>query len=73
MDAPGTISSACPKEPIARRGPDSEALRVTEPLIAREEIVALLFNVADIAVATVGIEELLREDEDGGEEEADEG
>ena len=45
---------------------------MTEPLIVRDEIVALLFNVADIASAAIGIETLLREDEDGGEEEADE-
>jgi hypothetical protein len=31
---------------------------VTEPLIVRDEIVALLFNVADIATAAIGIETL---------------
>jgi hypothetical protein len=46
---------------------------VTEPLIDRDEVVALLFNVADIATAAIGIEALLREDEEGGEEEDDEG
>jgi hypothetical protein len=73
MDAPGTICSACPKEPIARQAPNGEALVVTEPLTVRDEIVALLFNVADIATAAIGIETLLQEDENGGEEEADEG
>ncbi|MGH2933174.1 MAG: hypothetical protein ACRDL2_01480 [Gaiellaceae bacterium] len=46
---------------------------MADPLIERDEIVALLFNVADIATAAIGIETLLREDEDGGEEETDEG
>jgi hypothetical protein len=43
-----------------------------EPLIERAEIVALLFNVSDIAVTLVQIERLLG-GEDDGEEEADEG
>ena len=73
MDAPGTTCSACPKEAIARDARCSKALSVAERLIERDEIVALLFNVADIATAAIGIEALLREDEDGGEEEADEG
>jgi hypothetical protein len=46
---------------------------VSEPLIERDEVVALLFNLADIASAALEIERLLGEDEDGGEEEADEG
>jgi hypothetical protein len=44
---------------------------VAEPLIDRDEIVALLFNVSDIATSLRRIERLL-EDEDG-KEEADEG
>jgi hypothetical protein len=40
--------------------------------IARDEVVALLFNVSDIAVTLANIERLLTE-EDDGEEEADEG
>jgi hypothetical protein len=44
---------------------------VTDPVIDREEVVALLFNVSDIAVTLMSIQRLL-EDEDG-EEEADEG
>ena len=47
-------------------------LAVAEKLIDRDEVVALLFNVADIATAAIGIQTLLRE-EDGGEKEADEG
>jgi hypothetical protein len=45
---------------------------VAEPQIEREEIVALLFNVSDIASSVDTIVSLLREDGDG-EEEADEG
>jgi hypothetical protein len=44
---------------------------VTDPVIDREEVVALLFNVSDIAVTLMSIQRLL-EDEDG-EEETDEG
>ena len=43
---------------------------MADPLIEREEIVALLFNVRDIASALERIERLLEEDD--GEEEADE-
>jgi hypothetical protein len=42
---------------------------VDEPLIERAEVVALLFNVSDIASSLATIERLL--EEDGGEEEAD--
>lgn len=42
-----------------------------EPLVERDEIVALLFNVSDIARSVDTIVSLLREDDDG-EEEADE-
>jgi hypothetical protein len=45
---------------------------MADPVIERTEAVALLFNVADIATAAIAIETFLREDEDGGEEEADE-
>jgi hypothetical protein len=38
---------------------------MTEPLIERGEVVSLLFNVADIAIAAISIETLLREDDDG--------
>jgi hypothetical protein len=44
---------------------------VNEPLIERDEIVALLFNVSDIATSLERIERLLEEDD--AEEEADEG
>jgi hypothetical protein len=46
---------------------------VVDSLIERDEVVALLFNVADIAVAAYNIEQLLRGGDDDGEEEADEG
>jgi hypothetical protein len=42
---------------------------VEEPLIERAEVVALLFNVSDIASSLAEIERLLEEDD--GEEEAD--
>jgi hypothetical protein len=42
-----------------------------DPLIDRQEIVALLFNVSDIARHSANIEQLLREDH-GEEEEDDE-
>jgi hypothetical protein len=44
---------------------------VSEPLIERVEIVALLFNVSDIAHHASNIDEFLRKDDD--EEEDDEG
>jgi hypothetical protein len=44
---------------------------MTESVIEREEVVALLFNVSDIVSALERIERLLEEDD--GEEEADEG
>jgi hypothetical protein len=46
---------------------------MADPLIEREEIIALLFNVADIAASADGIESMLRGEEDDGEEEADQG
>jgi hypothetical protein len=45
---------------------------MTDPVIERDEVVALLFNVSDIAVAVTNIERFLRKD-DGEEEEDDEG
>ena len=45
-----------------------------EPFVARAEVIALLFNVSDIAESLKQIERLLREeDDDDGEEEADGG
>jgi hypothetical protein len=45
---------------------------VEKGLISREEIVALLFNVSDVARSLERIE-ILMEGDDGEEEEADEG
>lgn len=42
-----------------------------DPVIERDEVVGLLFNVADIAAILARIERLLEDDD--GEEEADEG
>ena len=44
---------------------------MTEPVIERNEVVALLFNVSDIVAALTSIEQLLGGDDE--EEEADEG
>jgi hypothetical protein len=44
---------------------------VAKPVIYREEVVALLFNVSDMAVALKALVE--GSEEDDGEEEADEG
>jgi hypothetical protein len=44
---------------------------MADPVISRDEVVALLFNVSDIAVTLTKIERRLAEDD--GEEEADEG
>jgi hypothetical protein len=41
---------------------------VTERVIERDEVVALLFNVSDIAATLVRIERLLEEEDDGEEE-----
>jgi hypothetical protein len=43
---------------------------MSEPVIHRDEVVALLFNVSDIAAAITNIEQLLLGDD--GEEEVDE-
>ena len=50
---------------------EAQALPVQDSLIERDEIVALLFNVSDIAATLTTIERLLRGDDE--EEEADEG
>jgi hypothetical protein len=46
---------------------------VTEPAIERDEVVALLFNVADIAVAVNTVARYLTGENGGEEEEDDEG
>ena len=43
---------------------------MNEPVIERDEVVALLFNVSDIAATLLRIEDLL--EDDGETEEADE-
>jgi hypothetical protein len=60
-----------PDPRIARGFLNRHAVCVADPLIERAEVVALLFNVSDIAVTLTKIERLLGEDD--GEEEADEG
>jgi hypothetical protein len=46
---------------------------MADPAIERDEVVALLFNAADIAASAYSIEALLRGEDGDGEEEADEG
>ena len=49
----------------------AQALPIAEPPIDRDEVVALLFNVSDIAFSLRNIERVLAGENDG-EEEADE-
>jgi hypothetical protein len=60
-----------PDQRIAAPRTATQAVLVSDPLIERAEVVALLFNVSDIAVTLTKIERLLGGDD--GEEEADEG
>jgi hypothetical protein len=55
---------------IAGRAVVLQALAMDDPPIERAEVVALLFNVSDIAVTLTNMERLLGGDD--GEEEADE-
>ena len=65
--------TACPKLQIAQGCVYGHALSV-EPVVTRDEVVALLFNVSDMAVSLDSINRFLTEDEEGGEEEeTDEG
>jgi hypothetical protein len=57
-----------PDLPLAERGRATDAAAVAEPVIERDEVVALLFNVSDIVAALSRIERLLEEDDDGEEE-----
>jgi hypothetical protein len=52
------------------RGSTAMLVAMAHPPIERAEVVALLFNVSDIAVTLTNIERLLGEDD--GEEETDE-
>jgi hypothetical protein len=44
-----------------------------EPVIYRDEVVALQFTLNDVSATLLQIERLLGEDEENGEEEADDG
>lgn len=61
----------CPNERLATDLAGRDPCVVEEPLIERDEVVALLFNVSDIVSSLARIERLL--EEDNGEEEADRG
>ena len=58
-------------EDCARSPPSARFSCVADPVIEREEVVGLLFNVSDIAESLREIERLLRED--NGEAEDDSG
>jgi hypothetical protein len=60
-----------PNPRIATASFRMQSVAMSEPLIERAEVVALLFNVSDTAVALTTIERLLGGED--GEEEADEG
>ncbi len=63
------LPQTCLNERIAQSSDPVESSGVSEPVIERGEVVALLFNVSDIAKSLSYIEQLL-EDDNG--EEADE-
>jgi hypothetical protein len=58
-----------PNQRLAGDDAEADPSLVDEPLIERAEVVALLFNVSDIAASLATIERLLEEDD--GEEEDD--
>jgi hypothetical protein len=58
-----------PLPPLAEDASDADPSGMEERVIERAEVVALLFNVSDIASSLDRIEQLLGEDD--GEEEAD--
>jgi hypothetical protein len=58
-----------PNPPPAAEHAEADPSFTEEPVIERAEVVALLFNVSDIASSLDRIEQLLGEDD--GEEEAD--
>jgi hypothetical protein len=60
-----------PNPRIAAPSTATQAVLVSDLLIERAEVIALLFNVSDIAVTLTKIERLLGGDD--GEEEADKG
>jgi len=60
-----------PNQRIAAPTAATQPVLVSDPLIERAEVIALLFNVSDIAVTLTKIERLLGGDD--GEEEGDEG
>jgi hypothetical protein len=57
---------------MVRRALGAQALGMADAVIEREEVVALLFNVADIAASAYAIEAWLKGSDDG-EAEDDEG
>ena len=62
----------CPASRIAAAVPRKQSVAMAEPVIERDEAVALLFNVSDIVMALERIERILSGGDDDGEEEVDE-
>jgi len=71
LELGGWPARTAPNVRIAATTAVTQPVFVSDPLIERDEVVALLFNVSDIAVTLTTIERLLGGDD--GEEEADEG
>jgi hypothetical protein len=69
MSGPTRATGHVRNSPLARGAAEADSSVMEEPLIERPEIVALLFNVSDIASSLARIERWLGEDD--GEEETD--
>jgi hypothetical protein len=54
---------------MAGRSVENQVVAVADPVIERDEVIALLFNVSDIAIGIDTIVRLLAGDDDGEEEE----
>ena len=53
---------------MAAPWPRAQAVRVADPVIERDEVVALLFNVSELVFQTTQIRELLQDDDGEAEE-----
>jgi hypothetical protein len=70
---PGRRAPGYSERPICDASLPRQSLTVADPAIERGEVVALLFNVSDIAVAAKTVARYLTGEDDGEEEEDDEG
>jgi hypothetical protein len=69
-EACATPAMTCPNPRLASRPTPEHPISMPDTPIERAEVIALLFNVSDIAVTLANIERLLGEDD--GEEATDE-